>query len=155
VTSLRVTTLPTHTYNQLSKSIMGQTSIMLRVQACRDAHIALSELFNNVLTRTYEIIIGGNNNANSFIRDFVTSNEGQRVSTPGIMDCYNYKAFWVSWADFRITVGQGAVVGKSPFLDWVDPEQRVFQGLTISTWYDAPGYWDLSFLEGNYILCFY
>jgi len=150
LTSIRIDTVPTLTYNQLSKSIVQQYSIVFRVQACQDAHVALSEQFNNIQTRTYEIIIGGNGNQNSFIRDLGTSNEVKRVDTPGIMDCSHYKAFWVSWSDYLIRVGQGASVGHSSFLDWQDPEQRSFQGLTISTWSGITGSWDISFQEGCY-----
>jgi len=149
VTSVRVTTLPAMNYNQMSKSIMGQNSVVFRVQSCKDAHLALSEVFNNVQIRTYEIIIGGNGNTNSFIRDYETRTEVQKVETPNIMDCNNSKAFWAKWeTSGRITVGQGAAIGYSTFLDWVDPEKRIFQGITISTWDNAPGYWDFSYLQG-------
>jgi len=132
---------------------MAQNWIVFKVQACRDAHVALSELFNNVATRTYEIIIGGNVNQNSFIRDAATMNEVQRVDSPMIMDCDGYRAFWVKWGiDFRIAVGRGSVLDSGTFLDWVDDEQRSFEGLTISTYYDQPGSWDFSFLEGMSIL---
>lgn len=152
VTSVRATTLPQRNYNQLSKSVMSQTSVVFRVQACKDAHLALSELMNNVNTRTYEIVIGGNGNTQSFIRDYATMLEGQRVDTPNIMDCNNYKAFWVKWeknGSGRIMAGQGAVVGQAVFIDWVDNEKRNFQGFTISTYDNAPGLWDFSFLQGD------
>jgi len=127
--------------------------MVVRVIACRDAHIALSETFNNVQTRTYEIIIGGNGNQNSFIRDYSTGGEKQRVETPDIMDCNNFRAFWVSWEDHRIKAGKGATVGQQIFLDWYDLEERIFQGLTISTWSDATGWWDLSYTEGLAMKC--
>ena len=149
MSSLRVTTLPEKNYNQLSKSITNQNSIVFRVQACRDAHVALSEFFNNVHTRTYEIVIGGNGNTNSFIRDYATGVEKLKVDTPNIMDCNNYRAFWVKWeSSGRITVGHGAIFGNSTFLDWMDDEKRMFKGLTISTWDNATGFWDFSFLQG-------
>jgi Farnesoic acid 0-methyl transferase len=150
VTSVRLNTLPSLTYNQLSKSILEQSSIVFRVQSCRDAHVALSEMFNNIQTRTYEVIIGGYGNQNSFIRDLDTSTEVQKVETPGIMDCNNYKAFWVRWADNKITVGRGTVIGQSSFLDWDDSERRNFQGLTFSTWTGSSGLWDFSYLEGRF-----
>ena len=156
MSSVRVFTEDKHNYNQLSKSIVNQNSLVFQVQACRDAHVALSELFNNIQTRTYEIIIGGNGNTNSFLRDFATGQEKIKIDTPNIMDCNNYKAFWVKWAaDGRITVGEGAVVGQRTFLDWVDPEQRVFRGMTISTWNGATGLWDLSFLEGDFYFLYF
>jgi len=149
VSSVHVMTLPDHSYNQMSKTIITQSWIVFSVQACRDAHVALSELFNNLQSRTYEIIIGGNENRNSFIRDSNTFIEVQRVDTVDIMDCYNYKTFWVKWdANYRITVGRGAYVDMNHFLNWVDPEKRNFQGLSISTYYDQPGLWDFSFLDG-------
>ena len=156
VSSLRVTTLPERNYNQLSKSMTIPDSIVFRVQACRDAHVALSKYFNNVHTDTYEIIIGGNGNKNSFIRDYATMIEKQRVETPDIMDCNNYRAFWVKCeSSGRLTVGKGAVIGNSAFLDWVDDEKRIFKGLTISTWDNATGFWDFSFLQGIFVSLFF
>jgi hypothetical protein len=152
VTSVRAWTFPALNYNQLSKSIVEQSSIVVRVLACHDAHIALSEIFNNILTRTYEIVIGGYENQNSFIRDYSSGGEVQKVSTPNIMDCYNYKAFWVSWAGHRLKVGEGAAIGQRMFLDWVDPEERLFQGLTVSTWGDAAGWWELSYTAGEHFV---
>ena len=137
----------------MSKSIIGQNWIVFQVQACSDAHVALSELFNNVKTKTYEIIIGGNANKNSFIRDYDTFGEMQRVDTVDILDCNNYRTFWVKWGiEDRIVVGRGALLDIDSFLDWTDPEQRHFQGLTISTYYSHVGYWDFSFLEGLFIV---
>ena len=81
--------------------------------------------------------------------------EKQKVETPNIMDCNNYKAFWVKMeSSGRITVGKGAVFGSSTFLDWVDDEKRIFKGLTVSTWDGATGFWDFSFLQGILFHCF-
>lgn len=148
---MRATTIPSKNYNQLSKSIFGQDSVVFRVQACKDAHLTLSTLFNNVNSDTYEVIIGGNNNTQSFIRDRATMTDVQRVDTPNIMDCNNYKAFWAKWdkTTKRITVGDGAVIGKYGFLDWIDTNNRTFQGFTISTYNGASGLWDFSFLQGK------
>src|SRR5688572_11265921 len=122
----------------MSKSVLSQNSVVFRVQACRDAHLALSEVFNNVQIRTYEIIIGGYGNTQSFIRDYDTGTEVLKLDTPNIMDCNNSKAFWAKWeTSGRITVGQGAVIGNSVFLDWVDTEKRIFHVITISTWNGA------------------
>jgi hypothetical protein len=148
-------TVPDHTYNQLSKSVTSQNWVVFQVQACRDAHFALSEQFNNVQTRTYEIIIGGNDNKNSFIRDYDTMQEVQRVDTLDILDCYNYKTFWVKWGlGDKITVGRGALVDVATFLDWVDTDKRIFQGFTISTYYGVTGTWDFSFLDGKFDIIF-
>jgi len=123
---------------------------VFQVQACRDAHFALSELFNNIRTRTYEIIIGGNGNQNSFIRDDNTVGEVLRADTPNIMDCDNFKTFWVTWGiDYRIAVGRGARVNVGTFLDYVDIDKRNFQGFTISTYFTIVGNWDFSFLDGK------
>lgn len=143
-------TIPSLTYNQLSKSAIGQNWVVFQVKACRDAHVALSEMFNNVQTRTYEIIIGGNGNQNSFIRDDNTFGEVQRVDTPNIMDCDNFKTFWVKWGVmYRITVGEGALVDSRTFLNYVDVDRRSYEGFTVSTYYDITGVWDFSFIDGK------
>ena len=154
VSSVRVTSLPDHSYNQMSKSIAGQSSVVFQVMACRDAHVALTQQFNNLQSPTYEIIIGGNNNRNSFIRNGIgTAEELYRVDTPDVLDCNSYRTFWVRWnTDNKLGVGRGAIVGRNQFMDWVDPQKRTFSGLTISTYYDQPGLWDFSFVHGKGIL---
>lgn len=136
-------------YNQLSKLVTNQDHVVFRVQACRDAHLALSEWYNNVHAKTYEIIFGGYGNMNTFIRDRATGVEGQKIDTPNLMDCNNYLAFWAKWEPSgRITAGKGAVVGSQTLIDWVDNEKRIFQGITISTWDGASGYWDFTYVQG-------
>lgn len=150
MSSVRVTSLPDHSYNQMSKSIAGQNSIVFQVMACRDAHVALTQLFNNLQSPTYEIIIGGNGNRNSFIRDGNTFEEFYRVDSADVLDCNAYRTFWVKWnVDSKIVVGRGAVVGANQFMDWLDPQRRSYSGLTISTYYDQPGLWDFSFVDGT------
>lgn len=149
VSSVRVTSLPDHTYNQLSKSIASQSWVVFQVMACRDAHVALTQQFNNLRSPTYEIIIGGNGNRNSFIRDGSTFQEFYRVDTPDILDCNGYRTFWVKWHEANnLQVGRGAIVGKQKFMQWLDPQSRSFGGMTISTYYDQPGLWDFSFVDG-------
>lgn len=150
VSSVRVTSLPDHSYNQMSKSITGQNSVVFQVMACRDAHVALTQQFNNLQSPTYEIILGGNGNRNSFIRDGNTFEEFYRIDSPDVLNCNAYRTFWVKWnVDSKITVGRGAIVGVNQFMEWLDPQRRPFSGLTISTYYDQPGLWDFSFVDGR------
>ena len=44
------------------------TNITFQVEACNDAHIALSENFEQYGSRTYEIVLGGWSNTQSAIR---------------------------------------------------------------------------------------
>jgi hypothetical protein len=121
--------------------------------ACRDAHVALTQQFDNLQSPTYEIIIGGNGNKNSFIRDGNTFEEFYRVDSVDVLNCNEYRTFWVRWnVDSRLAVGRGAIVNKNQFMDWPDPQKRTFAGLTISTYYEQPGYWDFSFIDGAFYL---
>ena len=43
-----------------------------------------------------------------------------KANTPRILDPNNYRPFWISWANGRVTVGEGLTVGEQTFLDYVD-----------------------------------
>ena len=42
--------------------------LVFKVQACNDAHLALSPILGISSSKTYEVVIGGENNQRSFIR---------------------------------------------------------------------------------------
>ncbi|KAK3581827.1 hypothetical protein CHS0354_007229 [Potamilus streckersoni] len=58
-----------HYLRDLGIDITGHSSITFSVQACNDAHVALSQTKGNDNVDTYEIVIGGWADSQSVIRD--------------------------------------------------------------------------------------
>lgn len=84
-------------------STSGSTFITFMVQACSDAHIALSSLTKE---KPIEIVISGWNNTQSCIR--LRSRGDCSVTTLGaVLDCREYRPFTVYWGDGNIRVKKG------------------------------------------------
>ena len=68
------------------------------------------------------------------------------VSTPGILNCYENRPFWISWRDGALRVGEGENGGRM-FMDYPWQEYRVYDiGLSSDT---TEGEWDTELEEGN------
>lgn len=84
-------------------STSGSTFITFMVQACSDAHIALS---SPTKEKPIEIVISGWNNTQSCIR--LRSRGDCSVTTLGaVLDCREYRPFTVYWGDGNIRVKKG------------------------------------------------
>ena len=53
-------------------TVDDQTSIVFRVRACNDAHLALGQIPGNFDVNTYQLVIGGNGNKQHFLRDGIS-----------------------------------------------------------------------------------
>ena len=79
----------------------------------------------------------------------------QSKDTPDIVSNQELRAFWISWANYRLMVGYGAAIGKNMFLDYQESEPYPVTAISISTGWGAEGEWEFSDLEGNVkYLCF-
>ena len=95
--------------------------ISFEVNACKEAYVALTAYPGNKTWSTYQVLIGGWENSKSAIYD----QQGRRViqvDTKGIVNCNETRAFWVSWRDGAIAVGQGGMVDSNGFMKW-SPKQ--------------------------------
>lgn len=85
-----VSTLSQYSYSQAWLTTLAVDHVILRIKACRDAHILLSEqigLSNN----TYEAALGIIGNTKSVLRDSPYGNNMIMVDTPGIMSCDEFR----------------------------------------------------------------
>ena len=64
-----------------------------------------------------------------------------------IVDCDQYRTFWISWDAGYINVGYGALVGLNEFMYWQDPEPNAVAYLSISGWSNA-GDWEIIQFSG-------
>ena len=136
-------------YEQYWYRVEGSDHTLIDVKACHDAHIILTESVQN-FDKVYEIALGINRNEESQIRQARQSGAVVVVDTPDILHCNESRMFWIRWADTRIAVGSGAVVGVGQFMDWQreSPPNILYVGL--QTGWSASGEWTIRNVEGNY-----
>ncbi len=120
-----------------------ESSVLFEVQACNDAHVALSTSRGNTRSNTYEIVIGGWGNAKSAIRRGRQDRELAFPNTPGIVDCANPRPFWISWQGGRIRLGKGHIVGSDVAAEYQDAHAYVVNYVSVSTGWGSTGQWEV------------
>ena len=53
-------------------TVDAQTSIVFRVRACNDAHLALGQIPGNFDVNTYQLVIGAASNTQHYLRDGIS-----------------------------------------------------------------------------------
>lgn len=147
-------------------------SILFKVQAANDAHVALTSGPNetgplyevsggagrgferrrsrvspircNSVHFVFQIFIGGWGNAKSAIRKNKEKPEVAIVDTPGILSASEPRGFWMRWNHGDLTVGKEGQA--QPFLSWKDPEPFGIGHYGICTGWGAKGNW---YIEGK------
>ncbi|KAJ1522772.1 hypothetical protein ONE63_001928 [Megalurothrips usitatus] len=115
-------------------------SILFKVQAANDAHIALTTTPDDG-EPLYEIFIGGWQNAKSAIRKNKQKPDVAVVDTPAVLSASEPRGFWMRWTHGDLAVGtEGSAV---PFLTWKDPEPFGIGYYGIRTGWGATGTWYL------------
>ncbi|CAH1802108.1 unnamed protein product, partial [Owenia fusiformis] len=109
-----------YTYTYLPINMKGRTKMVIEIQACKDAHIALSKVLDEPETDTYEIVIGGWDNSASAIRANHDGEELTKTLTPGILNCNLKLPFWISWENGQVLVGRGNDPEEGQFMRYVD-----------------------------------
>ena len=86
-------------------------------QACPEAYVLLTEFPGDANGNRYQLVLGDVTHL-SKIRDFDSLQELARKNTTGLLKCYEYVQFWVSWpnpmTDFgEVKFGTGSDVGEN------------------------------------------
>ncbi|ELU10678.1 hypothetical protein CAPTEDRAFT_63764, partial [Capitella teleta] len=142
--NLKITfeTVDSYTYTQNWVSVVDQDHIVMKVQACADAHIIFSETEDEISDNVYEVIIGGWDNTKSAIRDSADSADiATEAFTPNITDCQEKRPFWISWEDGMLRAGEGNIRDEKVLLEWRDPEPLSIGLGSISTGFGSEGIW--------------
>lgn len=149
--SFSVSTPASHTHTSVQIEPVSQ-EVVLRVMACKDAHIALmttSRVADQPLDPYYEIVLGGYNNQKSDIRKPGNGGLMAQVETPDILNEFEYRTFWISWKDGVVKFGQGSIVGELELLRYEDPAPLDVSLVSLSTWERCPGMWKLKQVKGK------
>lgn len=118
------------------------SSIAFDVKACHDATISLSSVTGS---GEYEVVIGGQNNERNYIRRFHVppDNEVDDQDHPGLLSCFKFKTFWISWQSGEVRIGQGYDANdfSSVFMVWTDPSPFDVRIMGIRTGFGSNGTW--------------
>uniref|UniRef100_A0A670K9B6 C3 and PZP like alpha-2-macroglobulin domain containing 8 n=1 Tax=Podarcis muralis TaxID=64176 RepID=A0A670K9B6_PODMU len=109
------------------------------VKAHHNAHLALSAGPHDMAEMT-EIVIGGRQNAKTWIS---TSKMGEPVAsaeTPAILSWDEFRSFWVSWANGVVQVGHGpSALNESVIVSWAPPQPLDVKYVGFSTGWGSVG----------------
>ncbi|ELT90394.1 hypothetical protein CAPTEDRAFT_202271 [Capitella teleta] len=138
---LRVDTGKEYSYEQLWLTTLGHSAIVIQVRACHDVNILLSDKFA-AIGNGYEVALGIRDNQLSAIRDEQYGPNVAADETEGILDCEDFRAFWLQWSMGRIQVGRGTKIGQRKILEHakVNPPRRI-KSISLSTGGGATGRW--------------
>ncbi|ELT97145.1 hypothetical protein CAPTEDRAFT_193482 [Capitella teleta] len=104
-----------HNYTKQGLSVFGKQSMVFRLKACSDGHIALIAAWGQHFNVT-DIVIGCCSNTASMIRSGETQIHYADALTPEILHCGEFRTFWIHWGGGFILVGQGPVVGEQELM---------------------------------------
>ena len=138
--------------NLVTYGITGKTNdhIVFKVMTCQDARIALVPTpdFSSLM---YDVALAGWNNQRTVIRTKLEDNEKivARKNERNIVNCYEFRDFWVSWTDNHIKSGKGRKIGQDILVDYDDSVSKAYEVnfVGISTGFGASGKW--IFENGN------
>ena len=136
-------------YEHAWYAVPSQTSVVFRLEACKEAHIALSKYLAITSIDTYEVAIGAYDNKISAIRSSVGGEDEKTASTPDILGCTVPLWYWISWVDGGITLGTGSIVGESVVLSWEDAQVEWVEAVGLTTAMNQRGIWEFTTLPGE------
>ncbi len=113
--------------------------------ACQEAHIALSTLPTHTAVFTYEVVLGTDSNNFIEIRDGVQGTVLASHNMEDIISCTEFNAFWLSWGNQRISIGQGTEVGEDMLVSVDDITLESVTSLSVATFAGTVGTWRFNF----------
>ena len=136
-------------YGSLQYSLTDQMEMILGIQACRDASIALSEIPGILAHHTYELVIGAGDNTQTILKRGVRGTTVFTSITPGILDCQHSLIFWTTWNSNSISFGKGSVVGQNRVLYYRDNSFPQISALSVMTPPTVRGVWGFYTFTGK------
>ena len=126
------------------------TRFTFRVRTCEDVGLVLVTSSPDGFGRhSFEVIIGGWGNSESAIKRVLTWATLVRVPTPQILDCDNFRTFWVSWENGVLEVGVGDLFDLS-FMSVPLEDEANMHAVSFGT-LGVYGEWEVPQREGTII----
>ena len=111
--------------------------IIFQVQGCNHAQLGMAEFEGDTSKNTYDVVIGGDNNARSFIRNRNTNQELVSSGKAKVLSCDALRYFWVGWAANMIRVGEGNLVGENKLMETPSIDDMDISSVTVTSKSDA------------------
>lgn len=123
------------------------------VKACSNAHLRLAATpeYDVGIHDAFELSVGTLNNSCTELSlvEFRTGSVRQNFTeTPGILDCDDYRDFWISWDNQRVRFGEGELYLNEVI--YLDTENDVnIHFIETATGVDIEGWWSISKHQGR------
>ncbi|XP_029470045.1 C3 and PZP-like alpha-2-macroglobulin domain-containing protein 8 isoform X2 [Rhinatrema bivittatum] len=115
------------------------THFDVAVKAHNDAHFALSSGPHD-MAEMIEIVIGGNQNARTWISTSKMGDPVASTNTAGILSWDEFRSFWISWKNGVIQVGHGMQpLNESVIIEWAEARQPDVRYIGFSTGWGSIG----------------
>jgi len=129
-------------YGTLAHSVTDKKELVLSIQACRDASIALSEIPGIYTHRSYELVIGADGNTYTSLRNGTDPTKILFQSeTLNILDCLIPRQFWLSWNKNTLSFGKGTIPEQNRILYYRDVNIHTINAISIRTPLSVRGVW--------------
>ncbi len=98
-------------------TVSGSSSFVFRVKACQNVRVILASVLGNSKYGASKIVIGEDNMKSYFYLN-VQEDNPLIVDTPNILNCNEFRAFFIQWTLNDVHVGYGAFLGGTIFIDF-------------------------------------
>ena len=112
--------------------VSGESSLVFKVKACKEAFLALCQVQGHVYTLSYEFALGVNAGIDNELR-YGVDGEAKDNNQAQVLSCDEMREFWVSWSNGDITLGQGGNVGQDQLLSWNDVNPYDINAVSLTT----------------------
>ncbi len=148
--TIKITTPDEYKYESLSIRTTHR-NFVFRVRTCMDAHIKLLPDEVSGIDDYYEIVLGGYGNTQSDIRKPLSGGVQASAQTLNILNCEQFRVFWISWSpeDKTIRVGSGIIPGMFEIMFYTDVSYIQVDTVEISTWEHYGGEWEIEQRTGR------
>jgi hypothetical protein len=136
-------------YSRTCFTIYNRNHVILRIRACSDALIALSQYVGTTNYETVEINIGAQQNSATYIRSSVGGTIVAQADTPNILSCLYDRYFWIGWTNTTISVGRNTQAFNGAVVTWMNTIVKSITGVCISNDVN-PGTWAVNSLPGEH-----
>lgn len=149
VNAVSFQTTVTYEHGNFWLSQIGLQGIVFKVRAARDAHIGLGAILGNTNVRMYKVKFGNYDNTKCTILTTPYGLEVAKTDCVDIMSATEMRAFWISWFNDTVKMGEGDRIDERTILSWDATDPHPVVALSFSTGWGADGDWHFTYLEGR------
>ena len=135
-------------YNQAWLTVSERQEFIFKVRASQGVYVRLATYLGDAVSDIYTVGVG--THANSFSMIWKDGENGSPVQTPGILDQYELRAFWVTWRWGFIEFGKGLTPGLDRLVGYEDME-GFYEVNALSLSSDTTATWEVGQGDGAFV----